>query len=230
MIGFALSTKEISFELGESFCDGAQSRHWQDFAFIDLLVCVPDPYWFCFHRGFTWTCTTVVPTELHRNKLNYGPCLGNYQSSMLNNNIAEHTDLRVCRLNGRLDLNLRDHLGPDEMPPKASKCVHIDAKVSNKTRLKIHLKRPPSRISVLHSGIVIAVFMAHYFCCCGKIHQRILLCILQFVSSLQSLAASRILETFPSSTAFEDLSIPKALAEELAVLSKLQSTAVLKNF
>ena len=147
MIGFALSTKEISFELGESFCDGAQSRHWQDFAFIDLLVCVPDPYWFCFHRGFTWTCTTVVPTELHRNKLNYGPCLGNYQSSMLNNNIAEHTDLRVCRLNGRLDLNLRDHLGPDEMPPKASKCVHIDAKVSNKTRLKIHLKRP-SRISV----------------------------------------------------------------------------------
>ena len=141
VIGFALSTKEISFELGESFCDGAQSRHWQDFAFIDLLVCVPDPYWFCFHRGFTWTCTTVVPTELHRNKLNYGPCLGNYQSSMLNNNIAEHTDLRVCRLNGRLDLNLRDHLGPDEMPPKASKCVHIDAKVSNKTRLKIHLKK-----------------------------------------------------------------------------------------
>eukprot|EP00093_Oithona_nana_P003036 03036.XXX_23718_22338_1 [CDS] Oithona nana genome sequencing. len=171
--------------LGESFCDGAQSRHWQDFAFIDLLVCVPDPYWFCFHRGFTWTCATVVPTELHCNKLNYGPNhghLGNYQSSILNN-IAEQpttaTDLRVCRLNGRLDLNLRDHLGPDEMPPKASKCVHIDAK---------------------------------------------------FVSSLQSLAASRILETFPSSTAFEDLSIPKALAEELALLSKLQSTAHLRNF
>ena len=66
------------------------------------------------------------------------------------NNTAEQpttaTDLRVCRLNGRLDLNLRDHLGPDEMPPKASKCVHIDAKVSSKTRnLKIQLGRQKIR-------------------------------------------------------------------------------------
>ena len=67
------------------------------------------------------------------------------------NNTAEQpttaTDLRVCRLNGRLDLNLRDHLGPDEMPPKASKCVHIDAKVSSKTRnLKIQLGRQKIRL------------------------------------------------------------------------------------
>ena len=55
-------------------------------------------------------------------------------------------------------------------------------------------------------------------------------CILQFVSSLQSLAASRILETFPPSISFEDLPIPKALGQELALLSKLQSKAILKNF
>ena len=119
---------KILFLLGESFCDVAQSRHWQDFAFIDLLVCVPDPYWFCFHRGLTWTCATVIPTELHGNKLSYGGShQGNNQAAAASI-INKTADLRACRLNGRLDLNLHDH----EMPPMASKCVHIDAKVSKK--------------------------------------------------------------------------------------------------
>ena len=112
----------MSFFLsGESFCDGVQSRHWQDFALTDLLVCVPDPYWFCFHRGLTWTCSTVIPDPY--NKLSYGG------SHLANHSVDDSGEILSCRLNGRFDLNLREHLG-DEMPPKASRTVHIDTKVS----------------------------------------------------------------------------------------------------
>ena len=52
----------------------------------------------------------------------------------------------------------------------------------------------------------------------------------QFVSSLQSLAASRILETFSTSTTFSDLPIPQSLNQALEYLSTQQKEVSLRNY
>ena len=53
---------------------------------------------------------------------------------------------------------------------------------------------------------------------------------LQFVSSLQSLAASSILETFSTSTTFSELPIPKTLSQALDYISTKQKEVSLKNY
>lgn len=90
---------------------------WLDFGLIGLLISVPDPYWFCFHKGFTWTATTKEPTHLMG--------LGND-----NNAAAAGLDnaLAQCKLNGRAELKLNEHLG-EKMGPMESKTVYIDTKV-----------------------------------------------------------------------------------------------------
>ena len=42
------------FFSGETF-----DAEWDSTNNVDLLVFFPEPYWFCFHGGYTWTCSTI---------------------------------------------------------------------------------------------------------------------------------------------------------------------------
>ena len=44
----------INIFLGETF-----DAEWDSTNNVDLLVFFPEPYWFCFNGGYTWTCSTI---------------------------------------------------------------------------------------------------------------------------------------------------------------------------
>ena len=44
----------INIFSGETF-----DAEWDSTNNVDLLVFFPEPYWFCFNGGYTWTCSTI---------------------------------------------------------------------------------------------------------------------------------------------------------------------------
>lgn len=135
--------------LGETF-----DAEWDSTNNVDLLVFFPEPYWFCFNGGYTWTCSTIAD-----------PC-------------SSKKEARQCRLNGKAVLKLNEDLGA-KMRPLDSRTVFIDVK---------------------------------------------------FVSSLQSITTSKILESFKPQDTISNSDIPLHLSEQLRHLSNIRMTTPLKNY
>ena len=93
---------------GESY-DGPTD--WSSMGVIDLLLTAPDPYGFCFDKGFTWTCETMHDPKTDSQK----------------NSIEDTSVLKCCRLNGKPQLQLNRDFG-EKMQPLESKTVFIDVK------------------------------------------------------------------------------------------------------
>ena len=111
------SQKLFNF-LGETF-----DADWESCVRAELLVdFVPEPYWFCFNGGYTWTCTTIAdgppPMPPLQPKLKPAFC----------SSTKKDPEMRQCRLNGKASLKLNEDLG-EKMRPLDSRTVFIDVKV-----------------------------------------------------------------------------------------------------
>lgn len=91
----------------------------------ELLVGVPDSYWFCYNNAYTWTCTTIdVITDNNNNKLITTSASQNKPTA---DGETDQISIAV-HLNGRPVINLNEHFD-GKIQPLESKNVFIDVKV-----------------------------------------------------------------------------------------------------
>ena len=121
----------VSFFLGETF---ESQLPWSSAGFADLLVCVPDPYGFCFDRGLSWTCHIITDSAFDSSDNFITP--SKFHNEIRETQRPEGLDVNrwksrtvmQCRLNGKPKLKLNEHLG-EKMPPLDSRTVSIEVKV-----------------------------------------------------------------------------------------------------